>query len=311
MLKEADDGTDNGRYRSIISELSKNVLGVAGGFTIGDVGGADIVESTGIPIVNEPSGETGKLPTVFDMNPPFARERTEIGKYRYLRGHGASTVSMVYLAVDQSRTEADLQRSLMEAAGLQIVQVQELPLSTLSYDSPARRVANSGANYLFFIGDATSDVAMARAMADTGYDLAVAEYFSFAYGSNFIQSAGAAAEGATAWLRSLPNEEAGTNPEMGRYVQWMQRVAPDAPLDTFAAGSWVSVKAFLDNLESLPGPISRPALVRQLAAVGTYDAGGMFGPIDLGREINHGCVIGVQVHDGAWHRMAPDAGFLC
>ena len=37
----------------------------------------------------------------------------------------------------------------MEAAGIQIVNRQVLPVATLSFDSAARAVANSGADYLF------------------------------------------------------------------------------------------------------------------------------------------------------------------
>ncbi len=208
VLKEADDGFDSGRYRTIITELSAQVLGLTGGFAGGDIGAHDIIQEKKLPIVNIPSSDTlNDLPTLFDMNPQYRNLDTAIGKYKYLYESGARKVSAVYLAVDQSCAEAQIQQRLMKAAGLQIVQVQELPLSTLSYDSSARGVANSGADYLFFIGTADSNVSMARSMADTGYKLKFAEYFVFSYGTNFAQQAGAAGEGAMSWLRTLPNED--------------------------------------------------------------------------------------------------------
>ena len=164
---------------------------------------------------------------------------------------------MTYLAVDQSRAEAQIQERLMKAAGIQVVQIQELPLSTLSYDSAARSVANSGADYLLFIADGHGNQAMARSMANTGYKLKFAEYFVFSYGTDFIQATGSASEGAITWLRTLPTEEAGSNPETKAYVEWMNRTAPNAAKDAFAADGWTATKAFLDSVQALPARISR------------------------------------------------------
>lgn len=312
VLKEADDGTDNGRYRSVITELSAQVFGVAGGFALGDVGGVDVVRQTKIPIVNNPGQQaSADLPTVFDMNPKYKNENAVIGKYKYLHDHGAVKVSVTYQAVDQSRFEAELQMRLMRAAGMQVVQVQELPLSTLSYDSAARGVANSGADYLFFIGAVDANQSMARAMKDTGYKLKWAEYFVYVYGTNFIEAVGDASEGVVTWLRTLPAEDAKTNKELAAFLQWMDRSAPGADQDAFAEDSWVAAKAFFDNLELLSGPITRDAFVKQLGSVGSYDAGGLMGRIELGTEFTNGCFVAMQVQKGKWERLVPSEGFLC
>lgn len=146
VLREADDGTDAGRYRAALRDLGGKVLAVTGGFAVGDIGSEDVINELGIPIINSPTGRTGELRLVFDINPDFPRPDMLIGKYKYLYEQGARRVSMTYIAVDQSRIEANIQRRLMEAAGLQVVHVNELPLSTLSYDAAAREAANSGAN---------------------------------------------------------------------------------------------------------------------------------------------------------------------
>ena len=313
VLKEGDDGTDNGRYRALVEELGPQVLGIAGGFTIGDVGGSDVVAAQGLPVVNGPSQDSvSDLPTVFDIFPKYEDRNGVIGKYRWLRENGATKVALVYIAVDQSRAEANLQRDLMKAAGIQVALQKELPLSTLSYDSAARAVANSGADYLWFVGDINAEAAMARAMLDTGYKLNFAEYYNFAYATSFPELAGdAAAEGTVAFIRSLPNEEASTNEELARFVEWMGRVAPGENLDNFAVDSWVSAKLFLDTLEALPGPITRDAFIAALGATDTYDADGMFGPIRVGAELTNGCVVGLRYEAGSWRRLVPDTGFLC
>jgi ABC-type branched-subunit amino acid transport system substrate-binding protein len=312
VLKEADDAFDGGRYRTILSEFDPQVLGLAGGFGTGDVGAVDVAREKKMPEVIVPSADSvGALPNVFDVNPPYKNPDAVLGKYKYLYDNGARKVSAVYIAVDQSRAEAQLQMRFMKAAGLQIVQVQELPLSTLSYDSAARSVANSGADYLFFIAPLDGNVGMAKSMKDTGYKLKFAEYFVFAYGTNFAEQAGAAAEGAITWLRALPNEDASTNKEVATFVEWMERVAPGEPKDSFAADSWVAAKAFFDALSSLTGPISRDSLLASVRAFKSFDADGMYGRINLGDEINNGCAVGMRVEGGVWKRMTPAKGFLC
>ena len=164
VLHEADDGTDNGGYRRALQDLAPQVLGLAGGIALGDAAGADLVEQFGIPIVNTPSTSSTSR-WVFDVNPDYPRPDLVIGKYKYLYEQGARTVAMAYLSVEATRREAGVQRGLMEAAGLKVVDVNELPITTLSYDAAARRAANSGANYLWTLFDTQGYASMARAVS--------------------------------------------------------------------------------------------------------------------------------------------------
>jgi ABC-type branched-subunit amino acid transport system substrate-binding protein len=207
-------------------------------------------------------------------------------------------------------SEAEGQMKLMRAAGLEIVLDRSLPITTLSYDSAARSVANSGADYLLFVHEQGASAAMARALANIGYQVRFPDYI-VAYGSNFIDLAGPAAEGATSWLYTLPIEDAGTNAELDTFLEWMERTAPSATLDTFASVAWAAAKAFLDILEAVPGPISRDALLAQAAATPSFDAGGMVGRVRLSAKVSEGCLIGVVARGGAWRRLTPAQGFLC
>ena len=265
------------------------MLGISGGFAVGDVGSEDAHRRAHDPDRQLTDRADRRDALGFDINPDFPRPDMVIGKYKYLYEQGARKVSMTYIAVEQSRIEANIQRGLMEAAGLQVVHVNELPLSTLSYDAAARAAANSGADYLWFTADTNGAASMARSVRDTGYEWLFKEFSYTTYGTNFIERAATAAEGATSWLRSLPTEEASTNEAMATYVEWMDRVAPGLPQDLFSIDSYVATKAFFEALEALPGPISREALVQQMESIKSYDADGMFAPITLGKELSKGC----------------------
>jgi ABC-type branched-subunit amino acid transport system substrate-binding protein len=311
-LKWADDGTDGGRHRAALNELAPKVLGLAGGVGGGDFGSGEAVDQQKLPAVTPAiSDQFQNAAYVFDTNPPFADPNNPIGKYRYLYDAGVRTAAVVYVGVAQGRSEMEgKQIPQMQGAGIKVVLKKEFPVSTLSYDALARAVANSKADYLYFLYDYQASAAMAQSLADIGYELKFEEYFT-AYGTSFPELAGSAAEGAVTWIRALPIEEAGSNEELGAFVEWLAQTAPDAPPDLFAADSWASVKAFIDALEALPGPITREALMAQLRTMNEYDAGGMFGRIQLGKKLNNGCMVAVRYSRGAWARLAPDSGFLC
>ena len=49
----------------------------------------------------------------------------------------------------------------------------------------------------------------------------------------------------------------------------------------------------------------------QMNTVGTFDAGGMYGPIRLGKELTNGCFVGMQVKNAKWQRLVPAEGYIC
>jgi hypothetical protein len=114
----------------------------------------------------------------------------------------------------------------------------------------------------------------------------------------------------TSWTRSIPVEDQG-NAELAAFLEWMGRVAPGIPTDTFAADSWAASKAFFEALEALPGPISREGVLAQLTALTGYDADGFYGRINLGGREAHGCSVAMRVEGGRWVRLTPAQGFLC
>jgi ABC-type branched-subunit amino acid transport system substrate-binding protein len=311
VLKNGDDGSENNRFRSLATEFAGSTFGLVGDFAAGDGGGVDVVTSQHVPVVATAFTDSFQnAPTVFDVNPSPANPNAVIGKYRFLYAQGVRTASVATLAQAQSLSQLNLQVSQMQAAGIKVVNRQELPVSTLSFDAPARAVANSKADYFLFLGAGNLNSSMARSIKGSGYKLKFQEYLT-AYGSDFIAMAGDASEGVTGWSRALPQEERGTNPELDKFLTWMGRTAPGIAPDPFAVDAWNASKIFFDNLQALPGPISRDAMIAKLKGVGTYDGDGFYGPIKLGAKVSNSCYVAMQVVGGKWKRLTPDKGFLC
>ena len=311
VLKTADDGYETSRNRGIMTEFTSKALGIVGGLAAGDGGSIEVVRQTGMPVVSIPTTEGfTNLPTVFDTNPSYANNHAPTAKTRYLHEQGVRTAAYVYVDISQAHFQIEEQQAQVEATGIKIVLDLPVPLSTLSWDSAARAVANSKADYVFFLHDAGADAAFARSLDQAGYAPKFEEYLT-AYGSNYIERGGAAVEGTTSWIRTLPTEDGGKVAEQAKFSEWMDRVAPGIVKDTWASDAWVAAKAFFDSLAALPGPITREALVTQFRSIETFDAGGFLGPIQFGKKLNNGCLIAMVVRDGQWRRLTPASGFLC
>ena len=311
VLKTGDDGFENARFRSIVTDMSKSTLGLINTFAGGDGGGVDVATAANLPVTAAAMTDQWQdAPTVVDVNPLPKDPHASIGKYQYAYAHGVRTAAVATIAQAQSLAQMNLQQWQMEAAGIKIVSRQELPLSTLSFDAAARAVANSKADYFLFLAAGSLNTSMARSLHDSGYKPKFTDILT-AYGSNFIEGAGDAAEGVTSWARALPFEERATNKELDTFLTWMARTAPGTPPDPFAVDAWASSKAFFDSLEALPGPISRAALLTQLKSVTEYDADGFYGRINLGQKISNSCYVAMQVVSGKWKRLTPAQGFLC
>jgi len=234
-------------------------------------------------------------------------------KYKWMYSQGVRKAALIWFSNAQSRENMQgIEKPLMQAAGIQVVSEQELPLSTLSFDPAARAVANSGADYAYFLAAGNLNSSFARSMANTGYKLKFEEFVS-AYDSDFVSEVGPAAdeEPVVNWIRFLPDEERGSNPEQEQYLRWFAQTAPGTPHDIFASDSWVSGVAFFDALQALPGPITRDALIAQLKTMTHFDAHGFFGNINLGGKLTNGCFVAVKVVNGKWQRLTPNQGFLC
>lgn len=310
VLLDGDDGVDNARNRALVNDFEARTLALVSGNACGSDGSAEVIQAKRYPVIGLACGT--KLPGVdtFYSVSPRDIENESTAYYRYLVDQGVRKAAVVYVSAGPATIEGRQKIGLLRASGIQVVLDLPIPLTTLSYDSTARAVANSGADYLVFVHASAPSAAMAKAMVGTGYKLKYSEY-RVAYGSNFIDLAGSAAEGSLTWITWVPEEDGGVLPEQRLFLEWMQRTAPNAFLDTFSNNTWAAAKLVLDLLESLPGPISRDAFLAGLDATNRYDAAGLIAPVDIGAKHDSGCMIGMVAEGGRWRRLTPTEGFLC
>ena len=68
---------------------------------------------------------------------------------------------------------------------------------------------------------------------------------------------------------------------------------------------------FTATAMTLPAAAQSPGSPLAFDTTGVADTS-MFAPITLGQDLSKGCFMAMTVHDGAWHRLAPEGGgYLC
>jgi branched-chain amino acid transport system substrate-binding protein len=305
----ADDRSEAGQNAAQHEQLKSRVLGFAGEFSALDGGGATVLKGTNIPTVSvdtDPawSGVTGHYsPT------SFANAVTP-QRYRYMASRGAKTAALVVVAVSAARSNADFEQKNFEAAGIRVVLRQEVSVTEFSFAAAARAVANSKADVMLFLHTADASAAMARELQKVPY-LPKFPYYIVAYGSSFLETAGTAAEGAATPLTFAPFEDRASNPSVNDLLTWFERTGPGLKPDRFAVDAWAGTRLLLEAVASVPGAITREAVLARLAATHRWDAGGLETPSDVGARKPTGCYVVVRVRSGRWVREQPASGFAC
>lgn len=307
----ADDAFDASKHRAELQRLEPSVLAYAAGYSTVDAGGVEFLEQSGIPNVGiAASVDKQVLPNHFSHLVSRGLEFTTPNpEHAWLASQGATKVAMVYAGIAAARDQIAIQKRSFELAGLKIVLDQEVAPTQFSYAAPARAVKDSDADVMLFVHDITAMVQMADELAKIGADVAFPVYFT-AYGPAFVERAGKNAEGAVAFIETLPFTETG-NEEMSRFLEWLQRTVPGSRPTFESVNAWIHMKLIVEAIRGIDGDVTRDSLLGSLRSILGWDAGGMVNPVDIGNKTSDNCKIAVRVSGGGWKREAPAQGFLC
>lgn len=106
-------------------------------------------------------------------------------------------------------------------------------------------------------------------------------------------------------------QDMGSNEEMQRYADWLERVNPNPRPTGTGMYSWAAAKLFVQALKDIGPEVTRVKLLTYLDGVSGYDANGLIPAQDIGTQQAPGCSVILDVRDGAFVREAPSSGFQC
>lgn len=308
-----DDGFDASRNNEQTRALMGQAVSLVGGFTPADDGGASALAGSNvldIAVGTTPARQT--LPNHYGiLSPePQAGQAVSMPEYRYAVANGATKIAIVTVAAAAGRSTMRIASDGAKASGMDVVLQTEVSPTQFSFAATARAVAESGAQMLLSLLDINGSVQLAEEMTRVTNPVKFA-FYRLGYDQRFVDQAGEAAEGTVSFIEFLPFEEGGSNEALDAFLAHHDAVAPDRAPNFQSMVSWVAMETFAQVIRSLPGPITRAALVDAAKNLHRVDGKGLFAPFDLGARKYPACKVLVRVVNGKYKREAPASGFYC
>ncbi|MCU0271677.1 MAG: ABC transporter substrate-binding protein [Acidimicrobiales bacterium] len=127
------------------------------------------------------------------------------------------------------------------------------------------------------------------------------------YTPDFTEQGGADVEGTWVWMQFIPFEEADTNEELAKFLEYMGTDTPQS----WSAGAWASgvlLEQVVAELVAEGGPnnVTSELILERLQATGDFDANGWYGTINLSEGGLSNCFALMQIQNGEYVRVFPE-----
>ena len=101
-------------------------------------------------------------------------------------------------------------------------------------------------------------------------------------------------------------------PAVAQFQKFYAQVAGGGAADTFAASAWASTHLLVDAMRKAGPKVTRAAVLANLTATKSFDAGGFYAPGNPGDKKAGNCYVIFQIRGGDYQRTdSPAKGFRC
>lgn len=311
-LATGDDRLDAGTNRSETQRLSNEVFAFVGEVTVVDDGGASVLDGTNIARVSLSIGSAAaRLPNNFSPNPlnPDQPGNASTPIMRHFAAQGVTSAAIVWPAQADARARGQGYQHDLQQAGITQIDTYEVAITETNYVNVAQRIENAGSQLVLTTLEVSGMARLAQAFAQVGYKPQVPFYGAQAYGQQFLDLAGPAADGTTLGLTFATFDDAGSVPMMRDFLDWYGRVAPGGPEpDFFAINSWAAADMFVRALRAAGGAPTRDAVLEQLRGMTEYTGDGFMAPRNPAGKQMGDCFVIVRAEGGDWSRVEPAGG---
>jgi hypothetical protein len=317
ILKTLDAQLDAGPNRSAALDLCANGFAGVGSISAFDQGAADPERKCGVPDVRgiATTDQIKAVPNVYPAN------AAGTGKFRGLAQFAWAAASpdpkvrasikkagYVYSDGDVTRQQSSQDKEAStKANGFNWIADEPFPTSSTDYTAVVADLKKKGVEFVTFSGAYQQAAGIRKTMADQDYHPAVWQPTVTAYTPNYLQQAGAAAEGTYIGIQPTLLEEASYRPELQLYGQWLGQVKPGAVPTDLGQFAWGATALFIDKMIKLGPKPTRKGLLALLAQEHNYTANGLFPGQDVGGRKLSDCIAMIQVKNGKFTRVLPTA----
>jgi ABC-type branched-subunit amino acid transport system substrate-binding protein len=311
------DGRMNaGANRAATIEACERAFAGVGSMSAFDQGGAPVAADCGMPDVRT-AATTPPMQAVDSAYPlSITRPGKEaIGQYRWFHERFPEAgKAAAFLYIDGEVTAQSTKKTrdaTTKALGWNWKYVQPIQIAETNYAPFVLRMKEEGIRFVTFQGAYQQAVRIAQAMQQQGFTPDVYVLQSNTYNPETIQSGGAAVEGIYIPIMTVMVEESANNPELQRYAQWLNQVAPGKRPTSLGMYSWSATSLLIDIAKKVGPDLTREKVLAELANVRQWDGNGLHPPIDVGARTPNQCFIMTQIKGGRFTRAHPASGFDC
>jgi hypothetical protein len=165
--------------------------------------------------------------------------------------------------------------------------------------------------YLTVKGTIVDLVGVQSALLARSYRPRIVDVGPLFYDPSYPRQAGAAAEGTYVIAQTTPFDDAAQVPELGPYVDWLQRTVPGAEPTAQGVRSWSAGLLFAEDARRASAHLEHTTLLAHLRGVHAWTGNGIQIPTDPGRARASICFAYVRVEGGGFQRAYPARGFAC
>lgn len=315
-LTVADDQFKTSENKAQYQRLKDKVFAFVGSLSVVDDGGVSVLEGTNIADVSLGLSDT-KLALANNFSPdPIPPDRVSNNALEYARWmhdkQGITQYALLWPAQATARNRALGYRADYTGGGIKKAYEAEVAVTETNYAPHAAKICDSDPEHLVLTTtlEVNGMARLAKALKQQGCLPKFSHYGAQAYGNQFLELAGDAAEGARIIIFFDIIE--GTSVSLTRtFNEWFRRVNPGLEPDFFAIESWIATDMLVTAMRNAGGDLTRDRLMVELKKLKGYTAGGMTAAITPGTKTGPHCFMVAKVQNGAWQRDIPEKGFIC
>jgi ABC-type branched-subunit amino acid transport system substrate-binding protein len=310
-----DTNTNATEHRIATSQACDEAFAIVGSFSVGDNGGAAEGEECGIPNVIDVATTPQAAEAENTVAPtPVVPNLWPTGPANYIKEQFPDAIEKAgILSIDNpiTRQQGEKPKRTAESVGYDFIYEAFTPAVESNFAPYVVDMRRQEVEYLTWSGEYQNLGRLLEAMQQQDFRPEVVDLGAVAYNQGFLRQAGEAAEGVHITLNVALLEEAKGNPEMTKYLDWLEREVPGARPDIFGIYSWSAGLLFVEALEAAGDNPNRETLLEALKEIHQWDGKGLHAPSDPGAALPPSCFVYVTVEDGKFVREHPDEGFDC
>ncbi len=244
---------------------------------------------------------------------PDAEINTGFKAFKELFPDQAESAVIVYGDLAVMEGSRDKFRVALDDAGIDVVDTVNYPVVGVTDWTPfARKVLDSGATMLTFIGEPTNLANLLARLDEQGWE-GTPVLQSNMYDEQIFGAGTAGPDGAVLRTPAHPFEEADEWPAVQQYLDLLAERVPDARTSLIGLQSlsaWLLFTVAANECSAAnDGVLDRTCILERAAAQEDWTGGGLHAPQQLAPNVDavlSPCIVLLVVRDGAFERLHPD-----